>query len=383
MVQKNIRIGIVAAEASGDQLASHLMGALNKIDPSIIFEGIGGDKMKQQGLDSWYPMEKLSVMGLVEVLKHLPELLRIRKVLFTRWKQSPPDVFVGVDAPDFNLGLETKLKAINIPTVHYVCPSIWAWRQGRVKTLKKGVDLILSIFPFEVPLLAKHDLKSLYAGHPLAQTIDQLPNQLACRDKYNIAAEQTVLGLLPGSRMSEVTQLTDDFLEAALLLSKKVDNLVILAPMATQKIKDYFLESVSRFNNLNIKILDGESAEVMAASDIMLTASGTASLEIMLHKKPMVVAYKVHWLTHFILFKLGLVSTKHIAMPNILANERIVPELFQEQCTPELLANNLQLLLDDKENNQQLHLKFEQLIAELVDGSIDQAAEAVLGLVKI
>ncbi len=190
------RIGIVAAEPSGDQLAGHLMSALRQIDPDIEFEGIGGSKMQEQGITSWYPMEKLSVMGIVEVVKHLPELLGIRKALVKRWIASPPDLFIGVDAPDFNLALEKKLKAAGIPTVQYVCPTIWAWRQGRVKTLKQGVDLVLSIFPFEVPLLEKHRIKACYAGHPLAQDLDQVPDQSIIRQKMGLPVDKPVFGLV-------------------------------------------------------------------------------------------------------------------------------------------------------------------------------------------
>ena len=379
---KSFRIGIVAAEPSGDQLASHLMRALKNLQPSIQFEGIGGKLMMAEGLQSWYPLEKLSVMGLVEVLKHLPELLRIRKDLANRWLANPPDIFIGVDAPDFNLGLEAKLKKAGIPTVHYVCPTIWAWRENRVKKIRKAVSLVLSIFPFEVPLLAKHEVKAHYAGHPLAQDLKQVPDQNDTRRVLELDGNKIILGLLPGSRMSEVTRLTDDFLAAAAILKDKIPGLQVIAPMATSEIYKYVESRLAEHSLDNIKLLDGYSREVMAAADILLTASGTATLEIMLYKKPMVVAYKVHWLSHFIFIKLGLLKTKYFAMPNILAGKKIVPELMQDDCTPEKLAQAVLQLLENDVARESLRLEFEKLHQVLAEGNIGSAADAVLSLLN-
>jgi lipid-A-disaccharide synthase len=379
----SLRIGIVAAEPSGDQLASRLMAAIQQQNAEVQFEGVGGENMQALGFRSWVPMEKLSVMGIVEVLKHLPELLSIRRQLVRHWRQNPPGLFIGVDAPDFNLGLEKKLKAYGVPTVHYVCPSIWAWRQGRVKTLQKATDLILSIFPFEVPLLAKFRLKALYAGHPLAQEIQGEPDVPQARHDLHLHATAPVLGLLPGSRMSEVTALAEDFLETAYRLQQQKPQLEIVAPMATDKIFDFVDELRQRqFPHLRIHLLHGQARQVMAAADVVLTASGTATLETMLYHKPMVVAYKVHWLTHFIAFGLKLIRTKFIAMPNILAGEELAPELFQENCNPDNLEREVMVFFDNAEEVERITTKFRQLHEELTEGGIEQVATAVLQLVQ-
>jgi len=376
------RIGIVAAEPSGDQLASHLMAAIKKLDPQVSFEGIGGERMYQQGMKSWYPMEKLSVMGLVEVLKHLPELLKIRRQLVQRWTENPPDLFIGVDAPDFNLGLEKQLKAINVPTVQYVCPTIWAWRSGRIKTIKQAVELVLAIYPFELPLLKKNNVRGFYAGNPLAQDLKTVPLQADAKSQLSIELDKPVLGLLPGSRLSEVSRLSEDFINAARLLHNKIPDLVILLPAATPKIGSYLSDLLADEKSLNIKILDGHSRQVMAAADVLVLASGTAALETMLYKKPMVVAYKVHWLTYFITVKLGLLKTAFVSLPNILSGKRLVPEYLQDECHAENLASAALHYFNDEEPRQSLQAEFEQMHQELSKGNIDQAAGAVLELIR-
>ena len=376
------RIGIVAAEPSGDQLASHLMAAIKRLDPQVEFEGIGGERMLQQGMKSWYPMEKLSVMGLIEVVKHLPELLKIRKQLVMRWAENPPDLFIGVDAPDFNLGLEKKLKAIDVPTVQYVCPTIWAWRSGRIKTIKKALDLVLAIYPFEVPLLEKHNMRGFYAGNPLAQDLTQVPQQAKVKSQLLIEQHKPVLGLLPGSRFSEVSRLSEDFINAARLLQDKIPDLVILVPAATAKIAVYLKNLIADEKSLNIKILDGHSRQVMAAADVLILASGTAALETMLYKKPMVVAYKVHWLTYFITVKLGLLKTEFVSLPNILSGKRLVPEYLQDECNAENLAKAALNYLNDETARQSLQVEFERMHQALSQGNIDQAAAEVMRLIS-
>lgn len=376
------RIGIVAAEPSGDQLAGHLMAAIKRLDPQVTFEGIGGERMYQQGMKSWHPMEKLSVMGLVEVLKHLPELLKIRRQLVRRWTENPPDLFIGVDAPDFNLGLEKQLKAINVPTVQYVCPTIWAWRSGRIKTIKQAVELVLAIYPFEVPLLKKNNIRGFYAGNPLAQDLKTVPLQADAKSQLSIEQDKPVLGLLPGSRLSEVSRLSEDFINAARLLHNKIPELVILLPAATRKIGSYLSNLLADEKSLNIKILDGHSRQVMAAADVLLLASGTAALETMLYKKPMVVAYKVHWLTYFITVKLGLLKTAFVSLPNILSGKRLVPEYLQDECHPENLAGAALNYFNDEKARQSLQAEFEQMHQELSQGDIDQAAGAVVELIR-
>lgn len=376
------RIGIVAAEPSGDQLASHLMAAIKRLDPQVEFEGIGGERMLQQGMKSWYPMEKLSVMGLVEVLKHLPELLKIRKQLVSLWTENPPDLFIGVDAPDFNLGLEKKLKSIEVPTVQYVCPTIWAWRSGRIKTIKKAVDLVLAIYPFEVVLLERHNMRGFYAGNPLAQDLKQVPKQAEVKSQLLIEQHKPVLGLLPGSRFSEVSRLSEELISAAHLLQDKIPGLVILVPAATAKIAIYLKKLVADEKSLNIKILDGNSRQVMAAADVLILASGTAALETMLYKKPMVVAYKVHWLTYFITVKLGLLKTAFVSLPNILSGKRLVPEYLQDECHAENLANAAMNYFSDQTAREILKVEFERMHQALSQGNIDQAAAEVMELIS-
>ena len=378
-----LRIAIVAAEPSGDQLGGHLIRALKQHQQNISFEGIGGDKMIGEGFSSWYPMEKLSVMGLVEVLKHLPELLGIRRDLTRRLIDNPPDLFIGIDAPDFNLGLEKKLKSAGIPTVHYVSPTIWAWREKRVKTLRKATDLVLSIFPFEVPLLKKHGVTAVYAGHPLAEDMKNIPGKTASREMLNMPSTRPVMGILPGSRMSEVKQLTDDFLETALLVSKRNNEVIFSIPVATDAIEAYILSRISsRYRDLDIRLFKDHSRTVMAAADVLLMASGTASLEAALYKKPMVIGYRVHWLTHFILIKLGLVKTRFFAMPNILADSMIVPEHLQESCRPEVLAKSVLAFFTKKQYRQQTIDALGEVKASLSDGSVEQAAQVMMDMVK-
>ena len=376
-------IGLVAAEPSGDQLGSHLMAAIKKLDPEVRFEGIGGEKMAAEGLNSLVPMEKLSVMGIVEVLKHLPDLLKIRKDLIKRWSEYPPDVFIGIDAPDFNLGLENRLHKQGVPTVHYVCPSIWAWREGRVKILRKAVDLVISLFPFEVPLLQKHQVKAIFGGHPLGHELKNMPDKKTIREQLGVPTNRPTLALLPGSRLSEVEQLTQDFLDTAKRVADKNAQLVVLVPLATQRIQEYFMSQLSTEHKvLDIRFFDGHSREVLAAADVVLLASGTATLEAMLYKKPMVVAYKVHWLTHFITFRLGLVKTPYIALPNILAGKEIVPELFQEKCQPEALAKHVLTWFTNRKKRHDVIETFSSIKQELEQNNIDEAAKAVLDLVK-
>ncbi len=377
-------IGIVAAEPSGDLLASLLMQAMLRQQPDLHFEGIGGAHMHKSGCQSWFAMEKLSVMGLVEVLKHLPELLAIRKSLVKRWSENPPDLFIGVDAPDFNLGLEKRLHGLDIPTVQYVSPTFWAWRQGRVNTLRKFTRLVLSIFPFEARLLNKYAVNAVYAGHPLVQGMPDFPGQSEARQVLGLSADSQVLALLPGSRMSEAVSLVDDFLQTADIVCRSRPDMQIIVPLATDRIRGHFENILKSYPQLKsrLHLYDGQSQQVMAAADLVLVASGTAALETLLHRKPMVVAYKAHWLTHFILFRLRLVKSQFIAMPNILAGREIVAEMFQEKCQPELLAKQLEHLLDNPSALGTMLQDYEDIIEQLSGGNIDTAAKAVLELLN-
>jgi lipid-A-disaccharide synthase len=375
-------VGIVAAEPSGDQLASLLIEAIRKRQPDMQFQGIAGPAMQKAGCESWYPMEKLSVMGLVEVLKHLPELLGIRRDLVKRWRAAPPDLFIGVDAPDFNLGLQQKLHNFGIPTVQYVSPTFWAWREGRVKTLQKATDLVLSIFPFEAALLKKHGVNAVYAGHPLVQKLAELPDQNTARAVLGLQDTERVLAILPGSRMSEVRFLAEVFFKTASILKAQFADIQIIVPLATERIRGEIENCLQQFPGLKVKLVDGQSQQVLAAADLVLVASGTAALETLLHRKPMVVAYRAHWLTYFILFKLGLVRSDYIAMPNILAGREIVPEMFQDDCDAEKMAEELVDLLENGKRRLQMQEEYDEIIDQLSGGSIDQAAQAVLQLVN-
>jgi len=319
---------------------------------------------------------------LIEVLKHLPELLGIRKSLVQHWQQNPPDLFIGVDAPDFNLGLELRLKNSGIPTVQYVSPTVWAWRQGRVKKIRRATNLVLSIFPFEVPFLARFNVKAVYAGHPLVQKMAALPDRTEARQQLNLDSDARVLAILPGSRLSEIDSLMDDFLQTAVLLQARFTDLKIVIPAATAKINQIIQIHLGRYPDLTVNLLDKQSDVALAAADAVLVASGTASLETLLHRKPMVVAYKLHWLSYFLLFKLKVVKTRFISMPNIIAGREIVPELYQENCKPDLLAARLADYFDHPEQLESLNQDYEQVINELSGGDIQQAAAAVLELVE-
>ena len=254
-----MRIGIVAAEPSGDTLAAGLMQAIRRIHPEVVFEGIGGPRMLEQGMHNWFAMEKLSVMGLVEVLKHLPELLGIRRELVKRWRQAPPDLFIGVDAPDFNLGLETSLRKQGVTTAHYVCPSVWAWREKRVNKIREAADLVLSIFPFEKDFLARHRIKASYVGHPLAQAFPLPADKPSSRAELSLTAEQPVLALLPGSRGSEIQYLSRPFLLTALECSRQLPGLRVLVPLVNDKTRRLFQAQLAEYApELNVTILDAQ-----------------------------------------------------------------------------------------------------------------------------
>lgn len=378
-----LRIGIVAAEPSGDLLGGGLLAAIRERVPEVQFEGIGGPHMAAQGLHSRVPLERLSVMGLVEVLKHLPELLRIRRELAEHWLASPPDLFIGVDAPDFNLGLEEKLKAAGVPTVHYVCPTVWAWRPGRVKQLRRAADLILSIFPFEPAFLERHGVNSRYVGHSLAHDMPLAPAREAARAALELPQEGRVLALLPGSRRSEIEALSRPFLQAALELKTRHPGLAIIVPLANERGRELFAVQHARHAvDLPVKVVVGRTREALAAADLALMASGTATLEGLLSKRPMVVGYKLHWLTYLILKAFRLVKLDNYAMANLLAGERLAPEFIQGECEPEQLAVALQGMLDDPERVERIRQRYLDIHQSMIRDTNAEAAEAVLALLE-
>ncbi len=375
-----VRIGIVAGELSGDYLGAGLMRELRRIYPDVQFEGIGGERMVAETMDSFYPMETLSVMGLAEVVRHLPTLLRIRRHMVRRFCANPPDAFIGIDAPDFNLGLEHRLKQCGIPTVHYVSPTVWAWRQGRVKIIRRAVDRMLSIFPFETDFLLRHGIPTTFVGHPLADSIAMQPDQTAARHCLGITSrEPTVIALLPGSRMSEVTRLGPVFLATAQWLVRHHPRLEFIIPCATAAIQSLLHTQIqTQAAGLNIRLFFGQSTDCLAAADAVLLASGTATLETLLHKRPMVVAYKVAPVSAWLAKR--LIRTDYIAMPNLIAKRPLVSEFVQHQARPDLLGPAILRLLTEPAHTAELRQAFTTIHQQLRCNANHQAAQAVAKL---
>lgn len=379
MAGKVLRIGIVAGEASGDILAAGLIRSIKQQYPDAVFEGIAGPKMLAQGCHSLFDMEELSVMGLVEVLSRIRRLLFVRKSLLEHFLANPPDVFIGVDAPDFNLGLELRLKKHGIKTVQYVSPTVWAWREKRIFKIAKATNLVLSIFPFEKRVYDKHQIPCQFVGHTLADEIALKPDQALARAKLNIREKDQVLGLLPGSRSSEVEMLLDIFVQSAEILAETLPELKILIPVVNRQRKDQ-VERYLRENQfkLDIRIVIGHSREVMIASDAVLLASGTAALEAMLCKRPMVVAYRLKALTYQMMK--WLYKANYFALPNVLADELLVPELLQEEVNPQNIADKLLPMLQGQ--HKQSSERFLALHESLKKDADKQAADAVLQLIN-
>jgi lipid-A-disaccharide synthase len=375
-----VRIGILAGESSGDILGAGLMQALRERVADVRFEGIGGPLMEAQGLKSEVPMERLSVMGLVEPLRRLPELLAIRRRVVQHFLATPPDVFIGIDSPDFTLGIEEQLRARGIKTVHYVSPSVWAWRQGRIRKIVRAVDLMLTLFPFEAAFYRNHPLRVECVGHPLADLIPLQPDRRAAREALGLPQQAKVLAVLPGSRLSEVQRLAAVFLAAATRLLQPQPDLVILLPCATAAGR-LFVQGLPEAHSLlatgQLRISLGDSREVMTAADAVLLASGTATLEALLLKLPMLVCYRMAPLSYAIISRLLKVS--FFSLPNLLAGDALVEELVQQQVQAPVLADKLQALLADgaSEALQQRYLALHQ---ELRRDASRRAAAAVLSL---
>lgn len=384
-----MRIGICAGEASGDILAAGLINELLKEYPHAQFEGIAGPLMIAAGCKALYPSEKLSVMGLVEILSHYRELSQIRSELIKYFIQHPPDVFIGVDAPDFNLGLEAALKKKGIGTIHYVSPSVWAWRQYRIAKISRAVDLMLTLFPFEARFYENHNIAVKYVGHSLADEIPLTIDKRQARIKLGLEIETSEAGLtdidadykpiiavLPGSRGSEVSRLAQPFIETMLLCQQQRPELRFLVPLVNHKTRLIFEEELLRCDDKPyLRLFDGHSRDVMAAADAVLLASGTATLEAMLLKKPMLVAYKVAPVTFWIASK--LVKLPFFSLPNLLAGEHLVEELLQDQVTAELMAPKVLNLLEDKKWQENLRA-FKDIHALLKQNASQAAAQAVI-----
>ncbi|PIE24975.1 MAG: lipid-A-disaccharide synthase [Neptuniibacter caesariensis] len=375
-MSKPLRIGIVAGEASGDILGSGLISELKKRHPELMVEGIGGELMISAGCRSHYSMERLSVMGLIEVLGRLPELLRVRKTLIKHFLDSPPDVFIGVDAPDFTLAIEGALKAAGIPTVHYVSPSVWAWKQKRIYQIKKTTDLVLSLFPFEAQYYAPTDQRIEFVGHPLATTIPASVDIPASRRRLAVADNETIIAILPGSRGSEVKYLARPFLETARWLSEHIENVRFIIPAVNKRTHAQLSQLLmDDFSDVNVQLVIKHSRDVMAISDAILIASGTATLEATILKKPMVVAYKMASLTYKLYSR--MVKSRFISLPNLLADEPLVPEVLQDQVRPDILGPLVLKALQDQPYRKHLAERFSEIHTALQQNADQKAADAV------
>lgn len=374
------RVAIIAGEASGDLLAARLILALQAQHPGLTFEGIAGVEMQAAGCRSLFPLEKLSVMGLVEVLKHLPELLSIRKQLLQRWQADPPDLFIGVDAPDFNLPLAAQLHASGIPTVHYVSPSVWAWRAKRVRKMQGKIDLMLTLFPFEVDFYRQHGISAQFVGHPLADEVVFNADPLAARQQLGLPPNQRILAMLPGSRSGEIKRLAPDFLRAARELQRKYPDLVLVSPAASQRLRQQLEQLRQTLTpDLTLTIIDRQSRTVMQAADYILLASGTAVLEGMLAGRLMVAAYRVAPLTAWLIRTFKLLKVRFVTLPNNLAGEALVTELLQEQVTPVHLVQAVEALLTLPAARRQYILqRFQALHTQLRQEASQSAARAIL-----
>ena len=375
-----MRIGIVAGEISGDILGAGLIQSLRQHYPQAQFEGIGGQNMLQAGFKTHYPMETLSVMGLFEVLKHYRQIKRCHDELRDYFLQNPPDIFIGIDAPDFNLRLEKHLKQAQIPTVHYVSPSVWAWREHRLKHIQAACDLMLTLLPFEAVYYEKHQHPVTFVGHPLADKIALQTEKHTARQDLGIDTEGTWIAILPGSRGTELKQLAAPFIQTAQWLLTQRPELQFIVPLANQKTQAIFQQQLQQVApTLPIHFFTAQqSHQVMAAADVILMASGTATLEAMLVKRPMVVAYRLMTLTYWLAKQ--LVHIPYFSLPNLLANEKLVPEYLQHQVTPDNLGQAILYWLDNETAVDQLMQRFTELHLQLKQSANERAASAIADL---
>ncbi|GAA3581387.1 lipid-A-disaccharide synthase [Gibbsiella greigii] len=381
MPNRPLTIGLVAGETSGDILGAGLIRALKAQCPGARFVGVAGPLMQAEGCEAWYDMEELAVMGVVEVLERLPRLLKIRRDLTRRFSELKPDVFVGIDAPDFNITLEGRLKQRGIRTIHYVSPSVWAWRQKRVFKIGKATNLVLAFLPFEKAFYDRFNVPCRFIGHTMADAMPLQPDRQAARAALGIAPGARCLALLPGSRNAEVEMLSADFLKTALQLRSHYPDLEVVVPLVNAKRRAQFERIKAEVApDLPAHLLDGKGREAMIASDAALLASGTAALECMLAKCPMVVGYRMQPLTFWLAER--LVKTPYVSLPNLLAGRELVTELLQHDCVPVKLAAALQPLLEDSPESARLKQTFLELHQRIRCGADQQAAQAVLELAK-
>lgn len=378
-----MRIALVAGETSGDLLGAGLITALTNKRPDVHFEGVAGPAMAAAGCESIASAEELAVMGLIEPLRRIPGLLRLRRSLIQRWTIQPPDVFVGIDAPDFNLGLESRLRAAGVNTVHYVSPSVWAWRQGRIRKIAQAANCVLCLLPFEKAFYDRHHVAAEFVGHPMADRTPVEPDIDGARAQLGITGKQ-VVAVLPGSRHSEVSRLGQVFADACCILADRYEQLEFVAPMATHALREAF--SV-QLNNAGMterfRLIDGNADTVIEAADIVLVASGTASLQAALMKKPMVGAYRLAPLTYAIAKGCGLVKVPYFTLPNLLTETPLVPEFLQGAANASELANAVAALIDDPARCRHIAEQFGELRSTLARNADQRAADAVLEVAKL
>jgi lipid-A-disaccharide synthase len=371
-------ITLVAGEASGDQLGAALIRAIRLKNPDTRFAGIGGPLMDAAGMDCWWDSGQLSIMGLFEVINHIPRLLGLRRQLIARVVELKPDVFIGIDAPDFNLGVEKKLRARTIPVIHYVSPTVWAWRSGRVKTIAKAADRVMCLFPFEPAYYQQQSVAAVYTGHPMADEIPLQVDAESARLELGIETTGPCVALLPGSRLAEVEKLSAPMLDAAGILTRRYPDITFLMPAATELIRNHFESELLQHPGVNCRVLSTRSKEVMAAADVVVCASGTATLEVMLVNRPMVVCYRLAGMTYKLAKWFKLVKTRFFSLPNILASEKLVPELLQHDVTGQAIAEEVTRWLNQPESCENLKQRFDQLHRQLRIDAASTAADVVL-----
>lgn len=376
-------VAIIAGEISGDILGAAIVAALKSQRPDIRCYGVAGPRMVAAGCEAIESIDALSVMGLAEVLRELPRLLRFRRQLVERLLRDRPDVVVGIDAPDFNLGLEQRLRARGLRTVHVVSPTVWAWRSGRVKTIARAVERILCLFPFEPDWYARHQVHAEYIGHPLADELDDGVSAAQARQQLGLEAEAPLVTVMPGSRRGEIKYLAEPFAQTARWLHERVPGVRFVTPVAKPALRAP-IEAAIRSHAADVRwhVIDGESRTAMRAGDVVLLASGTATLECLLVGRPMVVAYRSSALTAFIMLRLGLLKTRHVSLPNLLCAEAAVPELLQDAARPEALGGEILKLLQDPAARQRQLAQFAQVRAVLRCDAARRAAEAILALLS-
>ncbi|OOY44889.1 lipid-A-disaccharide synthase [Solemya velum gill symbiont] len=375
----SLTIAVVAAEPSGDLLGAALMVALKSRHADIRFIGVGGPEMTAAGLDSRIPLEKLSIMGIFEVLPRLPELLKLRKQLRLWLIEQKPDIFIGIDAPDFNLGLAVSLKETGIKTIQYVSPSVWAWKEKRVKKIRASVDRVLCLFPFEESFLHRHHVAATYVGHQMADQLPMSPNRREAREELGVPEDANILALLPGSRATEVERLARPFLQTAVEASAQLDNLHVVVPLVNATTRDLFEKLAEPFRSeLNLVLVNRNATAVITAADVVLLASGTATLQGMLCKRPMVVGYKVSSLTAAYIRLFRMIKIPYLAIANLLCDEMLAPEFIQERCRAELMTPAVVQMFTDKEQTQNIVKRYTEIHEQLRCAAAASAAEAVL-----